>query len=147
MYTDIPDTDLCPVFGHTSVARVSGVWSESFWALKRSMSIIRASNILLISMANCEVEGSETPSLTRGAPLCSCEATHSPSTMGEGKTHWNMWCHVDFNWIFYGIVGLWQLSESASYIYIKRGQERLEVASTFRANTENQCSFLGTPWI
>lgn len=98
-------------------------------------------------MASCEVEGSKIPSLTRGAPLCSYEAPHSPSTVGRGRltgTYDVMLISIGY---FMPLLVLWQLLESASYIYIKRGQERLEVASTFRANTENQCSFLGTPWI
>lgn len=138
----------CP-WAHASVAQAWGVWSESFWALKRSTPTIRASDVLLLSRARWVAPGlAHQGHYSQGKVLCTpMSFPCHPSPQGTVRLI-RMYEVMSITiGCFILLLIFWQFSGSESYIYIKGGQERWETASALRADTEDQLCVLGTPWI
>lgn len=130
----------CP-WAHASVAQALGVWSESFWALKRSMPILGASDGLLLSIGRCVAaglgrQGHHSQGKGPWAPISL--PSHPPQ--GRGRLIRIRDVMSITIGCFLLLLVLWQFSGSASYIYIKGGQGRWEMAPALRVWGPALCS-------
>lgn len=133
-------------WAHARVARALGVWSESFWALKRSTATAGAPGVLSLPLPDAlgHLQRCRRESALPCIPL---SLWSHPPPRGRvrliriyGTVSTTVGC-------FTLSLILWQFSGSESYICMTGGQERWEAASALRAGTEDQRSVMGTPRI